>query len=160
MQITKVLREFQRKLRQVWDMEHIQNIIFNESAGAQKNFDVEPVIAAPYVAGDQVAFGSYIKIAAGPYDVDCVGKAHDANVEYRLGDLVTSGTNVYVCSVAHKARAFDDTPDTGLWKKVAPKTITGIPVEGVSNVTVGKYHNSISVAGWLIDDESTFSKVE
>lgn len=156
--VTGIKEMFKRKLAKVLDMDYIQNNIYNDASGAQKNFNVEPVVKDTYSANDQVEFGSYIKVAAGTtaYSVACVGKAHSASSDYRLGDLVTQGGRVYYCTVAHKAQAFN----ADNWRNVAPATIASIPTTGGAVVCVGKYHNSINVAGFIIEDDSTFSKSE
>lgn len=154
---------FQRKntKRGNRDQDSIQNTIYNEATGSQKNINLEPVIKDTYTANQQVEFGALVKVAAdGTYDQICVGKDHSDSEDYRLGQIVTSGGDVYICTVPHKAEAFDASADTGKWTKVAPATISGIPVKAGQTVCVGKYHNSISVAGFLVDDSSVFSKVE
>lgn len=159
MAIKKVLHIVQRKLKQIWDMEHIQNVIYNEAAGAQKNITVEPVVKRATIANEQVGFGAYVKVAAGTtaYGMDCLGKAHDAGATYRRGDIVTQGTDVYVANQdIRDAHAFD----AGEWTKVAPKQILAIPTYGGAVVSTGKWHNAITVAGFLLDDESLYKKVE
>lgn len=160
MSIIKIKNVIQRVFKMTWDMDYIQNAIYNDKTGAQKGLAVEPVVTGPYVANTAVSFGSYIKIAAGitAYGVDCVGKAFDiAYDKYRRGDLVTDGGFVWIANqdIEH-AHAFD----IGEWTKVAPKTITGIPVAGGQMVCVGRYHNAISVAGFTVDDETSYRKVE
>jgi len=159
MAIRKVLHIFQRKLKQIWDMEHIQNVIYNESAGAQKNITVEPVPKKAYVANDPAGFGVYIKVATGTtaYGMDCIGRAHSAASVYRRGDVVTQGANVYVANKDIPiAKAFD----TEDWSKVAPKQILNIPTYGGAVVSTGKWHNAVNVSGFLLDDESVYRKVE
>ena len=152
---------FQRKNKITRDEESIQNTIYNEPSGSQKNINIEPVIKDVYVANAQTEFGDLIKVTAGgTYSQTCIGKDHSATNDYRRGDLAVSGGSVYVCAQDHSARAFDASAETGLWTRVAPETITGIPVTAGQTVCVGKWHNSISLAGFLVDDSSTFSKVE
>jgi predicted transposase YbfD/YdcC len=158
MSLKKIKNIIQWSLSQVWDLEHIQNVIYNEATGAQKNIDIEPVVKEAYTANTQVAFGSLIKVAAGTtsYNVACVGKAHSSSASYRRGNLVVQAGRVYIASVDHDPKTFDAED----WVNVAPASITGIPVSGGAVVCTGKYHNSINVDGFLIDDESTFSKAE
>lgn len=159
MSIRKMKNVIQRSLARVWDLEHIQNVIYNESSGSQKNFNVEPVVVSAYTANDQVPFGTYIKVAAGTtaYSVACVGKAHSASSTYRRGDLVTQAGDVYLAHIdILSAHAFNAEE----WVKVASATISTIPVSGGATICVGKYHNSINVAGFIVDDESSYRKVE
>lgn len=158
MSLRRIKEIFQWSLRQVWDMDHIQNVIYNESTGAQKNINVEPVVKDTYTANAQVAFGSLIKVAAGTtdYTVACIGKAHSAASNYRRGDLVTQGGRVYICSQDIDPKAFDAAD----WCDVAPATIASIPTSGGAVICTGKYHNSINVNGFLIEDSATFSKAE
>lgn len=158
MALRKIKEIIQWSLRQVWDMDHIQNVIFNESTGAQKNINIEPVVKDTYTANLQVPFGSLIKVAAGTtaYTMACVGKAHSASADYRRGDLVVQAGRVYIAAVDHRAKTFDAAD----WVDVAPATIAAIPTTGGAVVCTGKYHNSINVAGFLIEDSSTFSKAE
>lgn len=154
---------FQRKNARNRDMDSIQNTIYNEPTGSQKNINIEPVIRDVYVANTSIDFGSYVKVAAGSisYDMVCNGREHSPTNAYRKGDIVTSGGQVYVAVVNIKAgKAFDGTDTDGDWTRVAPQTISGIPVTGGATVCVGKYHNSISVGGFIVDDSSTFSRVE
>lgn len=159
MAIKKVLHIVQRKLKQIWDMEHIQNVIYNEAAGAQKNITVEPVVKKATLANEIVGFGAYIKVATGTtgYGMDCLGRAHDPNKTYRRGDIVTQGADIYVANQdINNAHIFDAEE----WTKVAPKQILAIPTYGGAVVSTGKWHNAITVAGFLLDDESTYRKVE
>ncbi len=160
MSIIRIKNVIQRVFKMTWDMDYIQNAIYNDRTGAQKGMNIEPVVTGVYVANAQVAFGSYIKVAAGTtsYGVDCVGKAHSASDVYRRGDLRTEAGFVYIANQdITDAHAFD----AGEWTKVAPKVIAAIPVSGDAvTVCVGKYHNAISVAGFTIDDETKYMKVE
>lgn len=164
--IRKVKEIFQRKLKQIWDMEHIGNVIYNEAAGAQMNLNVEPVVTAPYVANTQLPFGSYIKVAAAvtSYGMDCVGKAYDIAYEnYRRGDLVTNGGFIYIAQQDFQSGIAAGAFDASKWAKVAPKQILSIPLPTTTGglvVCTGKYHNAINVAGFVVDDTSFFGKVE
>jgi len=158
MGIIKIKNVIQRVFKMTWDMDYIQNAIYNDATGAQKGINVQPVIKKAYAANEQVAFGSYVKITGGGvYSQVCVGKAHSASSTYRRGDLVTTGGNVYIANTdITNAHAFDSDE----WTKVAPATIAGIPNAVGDVVCVGKYHNAISVAGFLCEDETTYRKVE
>jgi hypothetical protein len=163
MAIKKVKEIFQRKLRQIWDVDHIQNVIYNEASGSQMNLNVEAVVRDTYTANASVQFGTYIKVAAGTtaYTVDCVGKAYDtAYTNYRRGDLVTNGSDIYIANQDFTSGIAAGTFDAEKWVRVAPKTIASIPTTAGAVVCVGKYHNSINVNGFIVDDTSFYSKVE
>lgn len=148
-----IKNKIQRAFKMTWDMEHIQNGIYNDAAGSQKGLHIQPVPKSTYTGGTQVGFGSYIKISAatGTYDMTCVGKAYSAASSYRIGDVVTQGGDVYVAFLDIKnPEAFN----ADHWKKVAPASITGIPHVLGDTVSTGRYHNAISVNGFLIDDDS------
>jgi len=158
MGIIKIKNIIQRVFKMTWDMDYIQNAIYNDAAGAQKGINVQPVIKKAYAANEQVPFGSYVKITGGGvYSQVCVGKAHDPAKTYRRGDVVTEAGDVYVANQdITNAHAFA----AGEWTKVAPATIAGIPNAAGDVVCTGKYHNAISVAGFLCEDETTYRKVE
>ena len=159
MGIIKIKNIIQRVFKHTWDMDYIQNSIYNDAAGAQKGINVQPVIKKAYAANEQVAFGSYVKLTnGGTYAQKCVGKAHDAGYDkYRRGDLVTNGGFIYVANqdIEH-AHAFN----ADEWTKVADEIIAGIPCLAGDIVCVGKYHNAIDVAGFLCLDETSYRKVE
>lgn len=159
----KIKEIFQRKLRQVWDSDHITNVIYNEATGAQMNIEVEPAILNTYVANTQLEFGAYVKLNAGAtsYDVDCIGKAYDSTYKnYRRGDLVTENNSIYIANQDFISGIAAGTFDADKWTKVAPKTISGIPAKGGALICIGKYHNAINQNGFTIDETSFYSKME
>ncbi len=163
MAIKKIKNIIQRVFNMTWDMEYIQNAIYNQSTGAQKGISVEPVVKSVYIANTQIEFGSYIKVAAGTtaYTMDCVGKAYDTAYEhYRRGDVVTNGGFVYVANQDFQSGIAAGAFDANKWTKVASKTIAAIPVSGGQTISTGKYHNAVNVNGFLVDDETSISKVE
>jgi len=140
-----------------WVSDDIQNLIFNHAVGAQKNISVEPVIKSTYTASDIVPFGSLVKLnaAATSYNMLCLGRAFSGASSYRIGNIVTQGGNIYIANVDIQiGHAFTATE----WILVASATISGIPVTGGSTVCVGKYHNAVSEAGFLVEDDSTFGQ--
>ena len=159
--ITKIKYIFQRVFLQTWDLDHIGNIIFNEAAGAQMNLNVEPVISRTYTANTPIQYGSYIKVATGTtaYTMDCIGKAYDpAYTNYKRGDLVTNSGNIYIATISFVSGVAAGTFDATKWTKVAAKQIANIPVTGGAVVCVGKYHNAISVSGFVVDDTSVYAR--
>lgn len=151
--VTKIKNAWERVFKQVKDVDHIQNCIYNEAAGSQKGINIEPVIKDVYTANTQVEFGAYIKLAAGTtvYTVSCIGKDYSATATYRIADIVVQGGRVYQANqdINHPG-AFD----AAKWTDVAPAVIAGIPVDGVATISVGKWHNSVNVGGFLVDDDT------
>jgi len=64
---------------------------------------------------------------------------------------VTNGGSVYLATRDNITGTFDATDG---WRKVADSTVAGIPAVVGDVVSTGRWHNSISVAGFLVDDES------
>jgi len=156
MAVKQILNAWQRSFKKVSDVDEIQNCIFNEAAGVQKVMNIEPVIKDVYSANDSVPFGSYIKLASGTtdYTVSCVGKDHNPNSKYQIAQIVVEGGQVYVANKDIKNPKAFDVQD---WTRVAPATIAGIPVDGASTICVGKWHNSINVSGFLVEDDTTIT---
>jgi hypothetical protein len=148
-----------RKFKKTFDMDQIQNGIYNEYSGAQKGMNIQPVVKSAYAANDQVEFGSLIKItAAGTYSQICTGKAYSTSYEhYVRGSIVTNGGRVYVANQDFQPNIAAGAFDSDKWTDVAADTIAGIPNAAGDVVCVGKYHNSISVNGFLVEDDSTFT---
>lgn len=161
MAIRRIKQLIQRVFDITWDIEHIQNSTYNHPTGTQKNMTVQPVIKSAYAADTPVEFGSLIKITAGgTYAQKCLGKAYDSGYEhYRAGSIVTNGGFVYVANQDFQSGIAAGAFDADKWTKVAPDTITGIPNAAGDVVCTGRYHNAISVAGFLVEDDVTFRVV-
>lgn len=129
-------------------MEAIQH---NDPAGAKKVIVIEAPVARATLANENVGGGRLVKIAAAPYGLDMVGRVYDSAQTYQKGDVVTSGSFVYLAQEDKITGAFDATK----WRKVADKLITGITSTAGNVVSTGRWHNAVTVAGWLIDDDST-----
>ena len=69
---------------------------------------------------------------------------------------VSTGSSVYVCDIAESKTAVG-TFDSEEWTKVALALISGIPNVAGDVVTTGRWHNAISVAGFVVEDESEIS---
>ena len=162
MGIRKIKNVIQRVFSMTWDIDYIQNAIYNQSSGAQKGMNVQPVVKETYAANRQLPFGSLVKITTGGvYSQICTGKAYDIAYEhYRRGEIVTNGGLVYIANEDFQSGIAAGAFNAEKWAKVAAVTIAGIPNAAGDVVCVGKYHNSISVAGFVVDDETTFRKVE
>ena len=133
------------------DIGAISAIQHNDPAGAQKNLTVQPVVARTTGASEAVGAGRLVLIAAASYGLDMVGRAYDPSKNYVKGDVVSETADVYLALEDNITGTFD----ASRWKKVAPKSIAGIPCPNPSVVSTGRWHNAITVAGWLIDDDSS-----
>ncbi|HBI01515.1 MAG TPA: hypothetical protein DDY18_07810 [Flavobacterium sp.] len=133
------------------DLGAIDAIKYNDAVGADKVIVVQPTPARAYSANEPVGAGKLILIAAGPYTLSMLGKAYDSARTYQQGDVVTQGGFVYLAM----QDAITGTFDSAKWKNVAPDVIAAIPCPANSVVSTGRWHNAISVAGFLIDDDSS-----
>ena len=79
------------------------------------------------------------------------GRAYDVAKTYKQGDIVTNGGFVYMANQDQITGAFD----AAKWGKKAATTIAAIPCPANSVISTGRWHNSISVAGFIVDDESS-----
>lgn len=132
------------------DLGSIDAIQHNDAVGAKKVMVVQPTPTKAISANEQVGAGKLILIAAGPYDLIMAGKNYDPAKTYKQGDVAVSGGNVYMASQDNITGTFD----ASKWVLKAPATISAIPCPANSVVSTGRWHNSISVAGFLVDDES------
>lgn len=140
-----------RSIKTKQDLGSIPAIEYNDPVGAKKVIVVQPAIVRATLANEIVGAGRLVKIAAGPYGVDLLGRAYNSGNTYQKGDIVTETSTVYMAMQDNITGTFDAT----MWKAVAQKQITGIPAPDDSVVSTGRWHNAITVAGWLVDDDST-----
>lgn len=130
------------------------NNLYNEAAGASKVMIVCPDIAGPYVGGTGIGAGKLIKItAAGTYSLTMENKAHDIATPYQKGMVVTEAGGVWVCS-PEQGSTVTGAFDAQYWNRVADAVIAGIPNAAGDVVSTGRWHNAISVAGFVVEDES------
>lgn len=146
-------REPNRNVDTKQDLGSIDAIQHNDAVGAKKVIVVQPTPSRPYTANEPVGAGRLILIAATSYNLIMAGRAYDPTASYQQGDIATNGGLVYLCQQDQVTGAFDATK----WTSKAPDTISAIPCNANSVVSTGRWHNSISVAGFLIDDESHIS---
>lgn len=133
------------------DNGYVEILEHNGATGAKKVMVVQPDIIAPYVASTPIGAGRLIKItAAGTYNLEMIGRDYDSSKSYNIGDIVAEGTDVYMAQEDKITGAFD----ASKWKKVALKTITGIPNAAGDVVSTGRWHNAISVAGFEVEDDT------
>lgn len=140
------------------DPSSIWNEVYNEPSGTNKVMIVEPVVLAPVISTTQIPFGSYVKVTGTTYTLDLLGKAHDPLKEYKRNTVVTEGGNIYVLEAdSVPAKAFDINDG---WRFLITKQVGPITILAGAVVCVGKYHNCVTAAGWLVDDDSEIKKVE
>lgn len=126
------------------------SIKYNDSAGADKVIIIDPPIKKAVGAGEVVGPGAYVKITGTSYTLDLINRAYDTSKTYQKGDVVTQGSDIYMAMQDSITGTFDSSK----WKKVAPKQISSIPVNAGDTVTTGRWHNTVTVAGFLVDDRS------
>lgn len=132
------------------DLGAIPAIRYNDAAGADKIIIVEPVVVKAVAAVDIVGSGKYVKITGNTYTLDLKGRAYDPTKTYQKGDVVTETTDIYLCLEDRVTGTFD----ASKWRKVAPKTVGPVAITAGSVVCTGRWHNAVSVAGFLVDDSS------
>jgi len=132
------------------DISAIDAIQHNDAVGAKKAIIVQPTIAKTTTAGEAVGAGRLVLIAATSYNLTMVGRDYNAAFTYQQGDVAVSGGFVYLCNADNVTGAFDSSK----WVQKASATISAIPCANPSVVSTGRWHNAVSVAGFLVDDES------
>jgi len=139
-----------RKTRANQDLGAIESVSYNDAAGAKKFIPVQPAFTKATIAGEAVGAGKLVKISVATYTLELKNKVHSAASTYQKGDIVTTGGFVYVSNQDIAPEAFD----SGKWNEVATTTVVGIVAAVGDIVSTGRWHNSVSVAGWLVDDDS------
>lgn len=143
-------REPKRKITVEQDLGAIEALKYNDAIGGIKMMVIQPVIKKAVGINEIVGAGKLVKITGTNYTLDLLGKAYSATSKYQKGDVVTNGGFVYLCNEDNVTGAFDATK----WILKADKTIGPIPINAGETVSTGRWHNSVSVAGFLVDDES------
>lgn len=133
------------------DLGAIDAIQHNDPTGSKKTMQIQPTVVRATSASEGVGAGRLVLIAAATYGLDLVNRVYDTGKTYMKGDVVSYSTDVYLAQEDNITGTFD----ASKWKKVAPKQITGIPCPNPSVVSTGRWHNAITVAGFLVDDDST-----
>jgi hypothetical protein len=139
-----------RKADSRQDLGAIQAIAYNDAGGSMKMIMIDAPIKRAVAGGENIGAGKYIKVEDTSYTLDLLGKAHSTSVVYKKGDIVTQTTDVYMALEDN----FSGTFDASKWRKVAPKQVGPIAIVTGTVVTTGRWHNSVTTAGWLVDDES------
>lgn len=133
------------------DPASIEVIEYNEATGSRKIMIVEPVVKKAVIATDSYPFGSFVKVTGTTYTLDCLGRAYSPTNTYRKNSIVTQGGFVYLAKEDGITGAFN----TSKWRKVANKTVGPVSIGAGSLVCTGRWHNSVSAIGFLIDETST-----
>lgn len=139
-----------RNVKTRQDLGSIEAIKYNDAAGAGKVILVEPVVKKAVSAGEKVGAGKYVKVTGTSYTLDLLDKAYDSGSEYQKGDVVTQSGDIYLCMQDNVTGTFD----ASKWKKVAPKQVGPVTITAGAVVNTGRWHNTVSVAGFLVDDET------
>jgi hypothetical protein len=144
-------KEPNRSVNTKQDLGSIDAIQHNDAVGAKKVMVVQPTPQRTCAANEAVGAGKLILIAATSYNLVMTGRDYDTAKVYQQGDIAVNGGVVYLCQQDQVTGTFDATK----WSAKAASTISAIPCANPSVVSTGRWHNSISVAGFLIDDESS-----
>lgn len=155
--MSKWFKVFQRSNKIAKDAGAIANESYNEASGSSKIMIIEPDIKGAYVASSAIGAGKLIKVTlGGVYSLEMVGRAFSAAISYRRGNVVTEAGKVYVCDISEGTVALG-VFDSEQWTAVADAVIAGIPCEAGDIVSTGRFHNAISVAGFIVEDDSDIS---
>lgn len=144
-------RQPNRSIETKQDLGAIDAIQHNDPTGSKKTMVVQPTVARTTAANEAIGAGKLVLIAAASYGLDMVGRVYSAAAVYMRGDVVSETADIYLAQEDNITGAFD----ASKWKKVAPKVIAAIPCPNPSVVSTGRWHNAISVAGFLVDDDSS-----
>lgn len=133
------------------DLGSIEAIAYNDAAGSRKVIIVDAPVSRVVAVNENVGAGKFVRITGSTYTLDLIGKDYNASNTYQRGDVVANGSYVYLCQQDSVTGTFD----ASKWMQVADKQIASIPVNPYTVVTTGRWHNTVTVAGFLIDDESS-----
>lgn len=139
-----------RRTRAKQDLGAIDSIKYNDAAGADKVIIIEPVVKRAVGAGEGVGAGKYVKVTGTTYTLDLVNKAYDTGKTYNRGDIVSETATIYMAQEDGITGTFDTTK----WRAVAPKQVGPVAITAGSVVCTGRWHNTVTGAGFLVDDES------
>lgn len=145
----------QRSISTKQDLGAVDAIKYNDAVGADKVIVVQPTVVKATLANENVGAGKLVLIAAASYGLDLVGRAYNSSNVYQKGDVVSETADVYLALQDGITGTFDATK----WKRVAAKAIASIPCPNPSVVSTGRWHNAVTVAGFLVDDDSSIDYV-
>jgi len=150
----KWFKVFLRSSHKTVDPGAICNDTYNEATGSVKMMIVQPDIKDIYLANSPIGAGKLIKIAAaGSYSLSMLGRDFSASTNYKKGNVTVNAGGVYVCDIPESKVALGAF-NAEQWTKVAPSVIASIPNNAGDIVSTGRWHNSISVGGFLVEDDS------
>lgn len=133
------------------DLGSIESITYNDAAGCKKVMLVEPVVIRAVAGGEIVGAGKYVKVTGTSYTLDLLGKTYSASIAYQKGDVVTESGSIHMAMVDIPIpEAFDTTK----WKKIRDKQVGPVTITAGSVVNTGRWHNSVTTAGFLVEDDS------
>lgn len=132
------------------DIGAIDAITYNDATGAWKTIIVEPVVKRAVSGGEIVGPGKYVKVTGTSYTLDLLGKAYSASITYKRGDVVTESGDIYMALEDDVTGTFD----ASKWRKVAPKQVGPVTITAGAVVCTGRWHNTVTGAGFLVDDNS------
>lgn len=146
----KTLTKPYRKVDTRKDLGGIEAANYNEATGSRKEMIVEPYVIRAVAANELIGQGRMVKVIGTSYTLDLLGQDYDAGRVYNRGELVAQTGSIYRATETGITGTFDTTK----WIKVADKVVGPIAIEAGSTVTTGRWHNTVTVQGWLVDDES------
>lgn len=139
-----------RRTKARQDLGAIESIKYNDATGADKVIIIEPVVKRAVAGGEIVGAGKYVKVTGASYTLDLLGKVYDVAGTYQKGDVASQGADIYMALEDNITGVFDATK----WRKVAPKQVGPVTIVAGSVVCTGRWHNTVTAAGFLVDDES------
>jgi len=139
-----------RKVKTHQDLGSIEAISYNDSAGAKKVIIISAPIKKTVAANEELPFGSLVKITGTSYTLDLINRSYSVTKTYQKGDIISESSDIYMALEDRITGTFDSTK----WKKVAPKQIASIPCNAGTVVSLGRWHNTVTVVGFLVDDDS------
>lgn len=148
-------RKPQRNTSTKQDLGNIEAISYNDAAGAKKVIVIDAPIKRAVAGGEEVGAGRYVKITGTSYTLDLINQDYNTGIMYQKGDVVAQGGNIYLAQDDNITGTFDATK----WQLVAPKQISSIPCTAGAVVTTGRWHNTVTVAGFLVDEDSAIKHI-
>lgn len=143
-------RQPNRSVNTKQDISSIDAIQHNDPVGAKKVIVTQPTVVRAVAASESVGAGRLVLISATSYGLDMIGRVYDPSKVYMKGDVASETADIYLALEDNITGTFD----ASNWKKVAAKSIPGIPCSDPSVVSTGRWHNAVTVAGFLVDDDS------
>ena len=137
------------------DLGGIESIVYNDAAGAKKFIKIEPVVVRAVAGGESVGAGKYVKVTGTSYTLDLLNKEYSASVVYQKGDVVTESGSVWLSLEDGTTGVFNEAK----WNKVAAKQIGPVTIEAGAVVCTGRWHNSVTTAGFLVEDDSSIPHI-